>query len=87
MIASGAGPRGPAVLRPGLFGLMFLVVFGFATPAAPTLPSFVGGTVPSLAPLLKQVTPAVVNIAVRGARPRGQSAGPGPVLSAVLRHA
>jgi serine protease Do len=66
MIGSGAGPRGSAILRPGLFGLLFLVVFGFATPAAPTLPSFAGGPVPSLAPLLKQVTPAVVNIAVRG---------------------
>jgi serine protease Do len=66
MIASGAGPRGPVVLRPGLFGLMFLVAFGFATPAAPTVPSFAGGPAPSLAPLLKQVTPAVVNIAVRG---------------------
>jgi len=66
MIASGARPHGLAILRPRFFGLLLLVVFGFATPAASTLPTFAGGPVPSLAPLLKQVTPAVVNIAVRG---------------------
>jgi Do/DeqQ family serine protease len=37
-----------------------------AVPAAATLPEFAGGQVPSLAPLLREITPAVVNIAVRG---------------------
>ena len=66
MIGSGAGRRRPAIPQPALFGLLFLVILGVATPAAPTLPDFAGGQIYSVAPLLRQVTPAVVNIAARG---------------------
>ena len=44
-------------------GVAALAATGFA--AAP-IPEFSGGTVPSLAPMLSQVTPGVVNIAVKG---------------------
>lgn len=56
-------------LRRGI-GLAVLILVGAlpaAMPARATLPAWaVGGAVPSLAPILRQVTPAVVNISVRG---------------------
>jgi serine protease Do len=51
-------------------GLALLILAGGLTAAAPagaTLPAWAaGGEVPSLAPILREVTPAVVNISVRG---------------------
>ncbi|WP_342236042.1 hypothetical protein [Inquilinus sp. OTU3971] len=43
-----------------------LVLSGAAAPAAGTLPPFAGPQFNSVAPILQQATPAVVNIAVRG---------------------
>jgi serine protease Do len=37
-----------------------------AAPAAAAMPEFATGKIPSLAPLLREITPAVVNISVRG---------------------
>ncbi len=50
----------------GLCSLALVAGLGFAEPAQATLPEFAGQQVPTLAPLLRDVTPAVVNIAVRG---------------------
>ncbi|MGK9167739.1 Do family serine endopeptidase [Inquilinus limosus] len=47
-------------------GALILVLSGAAAPAAGTLPPFAGPQFNSVAPILQQVTPAVVNIAVRG---------------------
>jgi serine protease Do len=51
-------------------GLAVLILIGglpAAAPAGATLPAWAaGGEVPSLAPVLREVTPAVVNISVRG---------------------
>ena len=51
----------------GLLALAFAAVFAMATPVAAGVP-IIGpdGQMPSLAPLLKSVTPSVVNIAVMG---------------------
>jgi len=51
----------------GLLALAFAAVFALATPVAAGVP-IIGpdGQMPSLAPLLKSVTPSVVNIAVMG---------------------
>ena len=51
----------------GLLALAFAAVLGLATPVAAGVP-IIGpdGQMPSLAPLLKSVTPSVVNIAVMG---------------------
>jgi len=63
---SGSGARLPAALRAGLLSVVLVAGSGVAQPAAATLPEFAGQQVPTLAPLLREVTPAVVNIAVRG---------------------
>ncbi len=62
----GPKPRTSAPLRAVL--LVFpLAASPLAAPAAlATMPPFAGQQIPTLAPLLRQVTPAVVNIAVRG---------------------
>jgi Do/DeqQ family serine protease len=54
-------------ISPRLFALVFAVVAALAAPVAAGVPIFgPDGQVPSLAPLLKGVTPSVVNIAVMG---------------------
>ena len=54
-------------VSPRLFALVFAVVAALAAPVAAGVPIFgPDGQVPSLAPLLKGVTPSVVNIAVMG---------------------
>ena len=63
---SGNDARVPAALRASLLSLILLTGSGFAQPALATLPQFAGQQIPTLAPLLRDVTPTVVNIAVRG---------------------
>jgi serine protease Do len=50
--------------------MALMIMFGAATPPAPVSSQIAnlrtGGTVPTLAPLVREVTPAVVNIAVHG---------------------
>ena len=54
-------------VSPRLFALVFAVAAALAAPVAAGVPIFgPDGQVPSLAPLLKGVTPSVVNIAVMG---------------------
>lgn len=54
---------------PGLVAGLWLVLWVVAAPAGAALPvSSLAGEVPSLAPMLKQVMPAVVNISTRGSR-------------------
>lgn len=43
-----------------------LAVLALVVPAGAAIPDFLGRSVPTLAPLLREITPAVVNIAVRG---------------------
>ena len=62
--------------------LAALLILGAATPVPAQLPASVDGTpVPSLAPMIKRVSPAVVNIATRGTiEPSGAPAlGLGPL--------
>jgi Do/DeqQ family serine protease len=71
-----------------LFALAIGLVAGALSPADAN-PPIVGpdGQVPSLAPLLRDVTPAVVNIAVLGRDDRGpQVAGSGVIVDAVAGH-
>jgi Do/DeqQ family serine protease len=66
-------------------GLIFGIVMALSIPAAATGLPIVGadGQIPSLAPLVKAVTPSVVNIAVDGDRRRGpQVAGSGVIVDA-----
>ena len=53
-----------------LIAVALTILLGAALPAAPVagqVPNLrTGGTVPTLAPLVREVTPAVVNIAVHG---------------------
>ena len=69
---------------PRLFALMFAAVAALATPVAAGVP-IIGpdGQVPSLAPLLRAVTPSVVNIAVMGKKSDDpQVAGSGVIVDA-----
>jgi serine protease Do len=60
------GGRTALPRRLGLSALALVAAVGLAQPAEATLPEFAGQQMPSLAPLLHEVTPAVVNIAVTG---------------------
>ncbi|HTW53398.1 MAG TPA: Do family serine endopeptidase [Stellaceae bacterium] len=53
------------VLMGGIAAIVAMAVVRPLSAAAP-IPEFAGGVVPSLAPMLKSVTPGVVNIAVKG---------------------
>ncbi len=66
MTAVGIVARMRLPLRLGISGLALVAGLGMAQPAQATLPEFAGQQMPSLAPLLREVTPAVVNIAVTG---------------------
>jgi serine protease DegQ len=69
---------------PRLFAFVFAVVAALAAPAAAGVP-IIGpdGQVPSLAPLLKGVTPSVVNIAVMGKKSNEpEVAGSGVIVDA-----
>ena len=66
MALLGIGERTFARYRLGLSALALLASLGLAQPAMATLPEFAGQQLPTLAPLLLEVTPAVVNIAVQG---------------------
>jgi serine protease DegQ len=69
---------------PRLFTLLFAAVAALASPVAAGVP-VIGpdGQVPSLAPLLKGVTPSVVNIAVMGKQSReAEVAGSGVIVDA-----
>src|SRR5215813_10942775 len=69
---------------PRLFALAFAVAVALAAPVAAGVP-IIGpdGQVPSLAPLLKGVTPSVVNIAVLGKKSdEPQVAGSGVIVDA-----
>jgi serine protease DegQ len=71
-------------VSPRLFALVFAAVAALATPVAAGVP-IIGpdGQVPSLAPLLKGVTPSVVNIAVMGKNSsEPQVAGSGVIVDA-----
>ena len=71
-------------ISPRLFALVFAMVAGLATPVAAGAP-IIGsdGQVPSLAPLLKGVTPSVVNIAVMGKKSNEpEVAGSGVIVDA-----
>ena len=50
------------------FPLLLAMIFclALARPALTQMPEFSGGKLPTLAPLVREVTPSVVNIAVRG---------------------
>ena len=50
------------------FPLLLAMIFCLAPaqPALTQMPEFSGGKLPTLAPLVREVTPSVVNIAVRG---------------------
>jgi serine protease Do len=52
--------------RGAWLGLILIGLAGTAVPAEATLPALPGQPVPTLAPLVSEVTPAVVNISVRG---------------------
>lgn len=65
-IRGGSSAPVPAALRAGLLCLVLVAGFGAVNPSLAALPQFAGQQVPTLAPLLREVTPAVVNIAVRG---------------------
>ena len=52
--------------RGARLGLILVSLASTAVPAAATLPALPGQPVPTLAPLVSEVTPAVVNISVRG---------------------
>jgi Do/DeqQ family serine protease len=68
----------------GLLALAFAAVLGLATPVAAGVP-IIGpdGQMPSLAPLLKSVTPSVVNIAVMGKNSdEPEVAGSGVIIDA-----
>ena len=65
-IRAGSSAPVPAALRAGLLCLVLVARFGAVNPSLAALPQFAGQQVPTLAPLLREVTPAVVNIAVRG---------------------
>jgi Do/DeqQ family serine protease len=67
------------------FTLIFGIVMALSAPAAATGLPIVGadGQIPSLAPLVKAVTPSVVNIAVNGDEGRGaEVAGSGVIVDA-----
>jgi len=71
-------------LSPRLFALVFAVVGSLAAPVAAGVP-IIGpdGQVPSLAPLLRGVTPSVVNIAVMGKKSsEPEVAGSGVIVDA-----
>ena len=59
---------GKSIRHPGNAGLLLVLIFCLmpAQPALTQLPEFSGGKLPTLAPLVREVTPSVVNIAVRG---------------------
>ena len=71
-------------VSPRLFALAFAVVAGLAAPAAAGVPIIgADGQMPSLAPLLKGVTPSVVNIAVMGKKSsEPEVAGSGVIVDA-----
>jgi serine protease DegQ len=71
-------------ISPRLFALVFAMVAGLATPIAAGVPIIgADGQVPSLAPLLKGVTPSVVNIAVMGKKSNEpEVAGSGVIVDA-----
>ena len=52
--------------RGAWLGLILVGLAGTAVPAEATLPALPGQPIPTLAPLVSEVTPAVVNISVRG---------------------
>lgn len=58
--------RPSAALRPVLLTLIITGALLSWYPAAAQIPDLGGGHVPTLAPLVREVTPAVVNISVRG---------------------
>jgi Do/DeqQ family serine protease len=71
-------------ISPRLFALVFAVVAALAAPVAAGVP-IIGpdGQVPSLAPLLRGVTPSVVNIAVMGKKSsEPEVAGSGVIVDA-----
>ena len=71
-------------LSPRLFALVFAAVASLAAPVAAGVP-IIGpdGQMPSLAPLLKGVTPSVVNIAVMGKKSsEAEVAGSGVIVDA-----
>jgi len=76
----------PAMMKSiRLFALISCVVIATAGPAGATGLPVVGadGQIPSLAPLVKAVTPSVVNIAVSGRKGRGaEVAGSGVIVDA-----
>jgi serine protease Do len=61
-----SGSRVRTSLRAAVFAVAITSPLAVPDRAWATLPSFAGQQIPTLAPLLRQVTPAVVNIAVRG---------------------
>ncbi len=71
-------------VSPRLFALVFAVVAALAGPVAAGVPILgADGQVPSLAPLLKGVTPSVVNIAVMGKKSNDpEVAGSGVIVDA-----
>ena len=66
MALFGIGGRASTPYRLGLSALALFITMGLAQPARATLPEFAGQQMPTLAPLLREVTPSVVNIAVQG---------------------
>ncbi|MBK8907588.1 MAG: Do family serine endopeptidase [Rhodospirillales bacterium] len=68
--AGGGRRSGPALVRLALAACLAVFSAVSAVPAAATLPAIgPGGDVPTLAPVLRRVTPAVVNIAVLSRQP------------------
>ena len=55
-----------AGLKPLLFTAILVGTLSALSAAAGTIPGFGTGQMPSLAPLLREITPAVVNVSVRG---------------------
>jgi serine protease Do len=59
-------PNVLAAVRRPLFAMLVIVPLCLVSAIAGTIPSFDSSQIPSLAPLLREITPAVVNISVRG---------------------
>jgi serine protease Do len=60
------GAIAPAVVRGIACMLAMICTVVLAAPSLAQMPEFSGGRVPTLAPLVREITPSVVNISVHG---------------------
>ena len=58
--------RFPEKTSPQAVVLALICLIGLSSAPFARIPQFAGGNVPTLAPLVREITPSVVNISVRG---------------------